>query len=481
MAIDLRTASESTNAGLAVKRPFLMGHHMSLLLKRATVVTMNGRKEVLPEHDVLLEGDRIARIAPTGAIKAPRGAEELLCDGKIILPGFVSAHSHLSGISQRGLWDEASFESWSAKTFALDSLINFSPDEVYLLHCAACIECIRHGVTTVLDMFTPYPSGALDKVEAACAAFRDTGIRGILAYSFKDQSPDNQGVTIPPTSPEDLIAGARAAAERVKQVSPLVGFMLAPSAPQRCSDALLILCQKLAEELAIGVHTHLAETKSHAAIGRQIYGESMVTHLERIGFLNSRLSVAHAIWLEEDALGLLKKYDVKAVHNPASNMKLGSGMARVKDMIHAGLRLGLGADSANAGTLYSIFEQMKLAVLMPRAVWGPEKWVLPGEALEMATLGGASALLLDRDTGSLEEGKSADLVILTPSSSLLPLNNLIAQLVLAENGNSIETVIVRGRPLMLNKRIRSVNEDDISAQMLPLGTKIRDAHSRISA
>lgn len=454
---------------------------MSLLLKGGTIVTMNDRKEVLSDHDVLVEDGRIASIAPTGSIIKGRSTEELSCNGKIIIPGLVSAHSHLSGISQRGLWDETSFESWSAKTSALDSLANFSPEEIYLLHCAACIEFIRHGVTTVLDMFTAYPTGALDKVEAACKALLDTGMRGIMAHSFRDQSPDNKGVTLTSTSAEDVILTARAAAERVTSLSSRLAFMLAPSAPQRCSDKLLVLSGKLAQELRVGIHTHLAETKSHAEIGRAVYGEPIVKHLERIGFLNSGLSVAHAIWLEDEEISLLRKYDVKIVHNPASNMRLGSGIARVKEMIRSGLCVGLGTDSANAGTIYSIFEQMKLAVLMPRCVWRPENWVLPDEAFEMATLGGARALLSDQIVGSIEEGKSADLVILTPSSSLTPLNNLIDQLVLAENGNSVDTVIVEGKPLMLKKRIQIINEEDILAQVSSLRMRIRETQAVVSA
>jgi len=169
------------------------------------------------------------------------------------------------------------------------------------------------------------------------------------------------------------------------------------------------------------------------------------------------------------------------VHNPASNMRLGSGAARVKEMIRSGLRVGLGTDSANAGTVYSIFEQMKLAVLMPRCVWPPENWVLPGEAFEMATLGGARALLLDQVIGSIEQGKQADLVILKPSLSLSPMNNLVNQLVFAENGDSVEAVFVDGKPLMLQRRIQMVDEEDILGQASSLKARIREAQAAVLA
>jgi 5-methylthioadenosine/S-adenosylhomocysteine deaminase len=454
---------------------------MPLLLKGGTIVTMNPHREVLSGYDLLLDGGWIAKIVPADSMIKGEDTEELSCHGKIIMPGLVSAHSHLSGLAQRGLWEEKTFEAWSAKSFALDSLVNFSPEEIYLIHCAACIEFIRHGVTTVLDMFSPYPSDGLDKVEAACNAIVDTGLRGVLAYSFRDQSPDNRSVTLPSTSAEAVCLTAREVAEKVQRRDSRLGFMLAPSAPQRCSDQLLGLCVRLARELGVGIHTHLAEAKNHAEIGKAIYGEPIVKHLERLGFLNGDLSVAHAIWLEDDEIGLLAKYKVKVVHNPAANLRLGSGAARVKEMIRSGVSVGLGSDSANAGTIYSIFEQMKLATLMPRSVWPPENWVLPDEVFEMATLGGARALLLERLIGSIEEGKKADLVILHPASSLLPLNNLMDQLVLAENGDSVETVLVDGKPVMLGRRIRTIDEESIWAKASSLQPRIRQAHAAVMA
>ena len=452
---------------------------MSLLLKGGTVVTMNQRREVLSGYDLLLDGGSIVKIAPTGSIISGRDTEEHSCHGKVIMPGLVSAHSHLSGLVQRGLWQEKTFESWSARTFALDNLVNFSADEIHLIHSVAGIEFIRHGVTTVLDMFTAHPSNALDKIAAAGKAIIDTGLRGVLAHSFRDQSPDNQGVVPTTTSAEAVALIAREVAERIRGRDSRLGFMLAPSAPQRCSDKLLGLTATLAHELEIGIHTHLAEAKNHAEVGKTIYGESIVKHLERLGFLSNDLSVAHAIWIDEEEIELLGKYNVKVVHNPAANLRLGSGMARVKHMIRSGVSVGLGCDSVNAGTNYSIFEQMKLATLMPRSLWSPEHWLLPNEVLEMATLGGARALLLDRMIGSIEEGKKADLVILNPSSSLLPLNNLIDQLALSENGASVESVLVDGKPVMWERRIQTIDEESLRTQVSSLQPRIRKAHAAV--
>src|SRR5438445_761246 len=451
---------------------------MKTLLEDATVVTMNARKEILYDAHVLIEDSRIASV---GVVNSGEADQVIDCRGKIIIPGLVSAHSHLTGLLQRGLWDEDSFESWSQKSTATEKSFQASADYIYTLHSAACLEFIKHGVTTVLNMFTVPSDVPLKFIDASCRALQDSGIRGILALSVKDQSPDNQAIVLDPIHAESWVSQAKEGAAHVSDFGSRISFMLAPSAPQRCSDRLLMRCKDLAEGLGVGIHTHLAETRFHAEVARNLYGEPMVKHLEKIGFLGPHLSVAHAIWLDEEEIDILSRHRVNVVHNPSSNMKLGSGVARIKKMLDRGITVGLGADSVNAGTVYSIFEQMKLAVLMPRCVWGSEKWVLPEDAFEMGNFGGARALLLGQQIGSIEEGKNADLVTLNPSSVLLPMNDLVNQLVLAENGNSVDSVFVDGKALMLKGRIQMVSEEEIRAQLSSLTTRIRKTKEAVSA
>ena len=227
------------------------------------------------------------------------------------MPGLISAHTHLTGLIQRGLWDEPSFESWSQKSAATEKILDLSPGDILLIHSAASIELIRHGVTTVLNMFTAPTKGTLNCVNAACRAFADSGIRGILAFALKDQSPDNSALIQEHRQVEAWVEQARAACHQVKSFGPRVSFALAPSAPQRCSDRLLIACRELAEKLDVGLHTHLAETRKHAEVGRELYGEPIVHHLAKLGFLGPNLSVAHAIWIDDDEIDLLKRHDVE--------------------------------------------------------------------------------------------------------------------------------------------------------------------------
>ncbi|MEX0803618.1 MAG: amidohydrolase family protein [Candidatus Binatia bacterium] len=452
---------------------------MGTLLQDATIVTMNPQREVLEKADLLIEGDRIEKIFPEGRAHKREGDDILDCDGKIIIPGLISAHTHLTGMFQRGLWDETSFESWSRKSAATEKFFNLSADDIHVIHSAACIELIRHGVTAVLNMFTVPLKDPLKSVSSACQAFLDTGIRGTLALSLKDQSPDNTGMVPEINTVASWVSLAKEASTQVSSFGPRVSFALAPSAPQRCSDRLLIACREIAEDFNVGLHTHLAETRKHAEIGRKLYGEPIVHHLERIGFLSSALSAAHAVWLNNQEIDILKRHDIKIVHNPSSNMKLGSGVAHVKQMLNEGLAVGLGADSVNAGTIYSIFEQMKLSVLLPRSLWGVENWVLPSEAFAMGTEGGARALLLDGIIGSIEEGKKADLAILSPSISLVPNNDVINELALCENGGSVESVFIDGKPVMLGKKITGTDEKGILAKFSSMKSRIAGAKSNV--
>ncbi|MEE9549342.1 MAG: amidohydrolase family protein, partial [Candidatus Binatia bacterium] len=167
---------------------------MNTLLKSATLITMNPRREILEGFDLYVENDRIGNLAPQGSLTGKSGDLVLDCKGKFVIPGLISAHSHLTGMFQRGLWDETNFEAWASRSSATEGLVDLSAEEIFGIHCAACVELIRHGVTTALNMFTTMPYLSREKVDSACQAFKDTGLRGILALSLKDKSPDNEGI-----------------------------------------------------------------------------------------------------------------------------------------------------------------------------------------------------------------------------------------------------------------------------------------------
>src|SRR5215469_13382266 len=228
---------------------------MKTLLRNATVVTMNPQKEIFGNCDLLLNDDRIERVLRQSSRAKTRADQDLNCTGKVVIPGLVSAHSHLTGIFQRGLWDETSFAEWQTKSNATEELVNLSAEEIYSLHAASCIEFLRNGVTTALNMFTVRPPLNAAKLDAARRAFLDTGMRGVLAIMLKDRSPD--GEPLGASANDDWIERVKELVKQLGDIGSPVSFMLAPSGPQLCSDQVLISCRDLAEELNTGIHTHV--------------------------------------------------------------------------------------------------------------------------------------------------------------------------------------------------------------------------------
>ena len=186
---------------------------MRILLSSGTIVTMNSKREILKNHDLLIEGDRVARIAPRGLLDKEKTDEVLNIRGTIVIPGLLSTHSHLTGLFLRGFRDETSFEAWLSRSSATEALVNFSPEEIYKIHSAACVEFLRHGVTTVLNMFSLRTDQGLEtgleKIKSASRAILDTGIRGVLALMLRDQSPDNERMAAQSPSVDSVMTLAR--------------------------------------------------------------------------------------------------------------------------------------------------------------------------------------------------------------------------------------------------------------------------------
>jgi len=206
------------------------------------------------------------------------------------------------------------------------------------------------------------------------------------------------------------------------------------------------------------MHIHLAETKTQAVMGREIYGTSLLKHLDAVGVLDSNLSLAHSIWIDDDDVELFARRDATAVHNPASNLRIGSGLAKVKEFLAAGINVGLGTDGSASNDGQNMFDAVRLAALIHnQAGTDFNQWVKPVQALAMATRNGARAFAID--AGALAPGKLADIVLLRrDTAAFTPLNDAMSQLVFCENGSSVDTVIVNGEIVVHDGRLTKVDE-----------------------
>jgi cytosine/adenosine deaminase-related metal-dependent hydrolase len=248
-----------------------------------------------------------------------------------------------------------------------------------------------------------------------------------------------------------------------------------PSNPSRCSDDLLIACQSLAEAYDVGIHTHLLETSRQDQLARARYGRSMVAQLDELGLLTERLSCAHCIWMDEDGLRRMAAAGAVAVHNPESNLKFGSGLAPLRDMKRLEVAVALGTDGISQNDNLILHDAMHLAAILHRSGDRDRThWIRAADALRMATLGGARAMLQRGRFGAVEVGMQADLVLYRQTAAWWqPMNDPVQQMVHGENGSSVDLVMVGGRVLVRDGRVVAYDADAIAAETRGMLSDIR--------
>src|SRR5688572_14335412 len=318
---------------------------MAILLENASVVTLNTSKPVLEGQQILIHNGVIAQV---GRNIHPPGlpiTRRIDCSQMIVMPGLVNAHSHLTEILQKSFRDNARMEIWRGYRAMTEDLAHLKPEEIGTAAELACSEMLKNGVTAVVDHFSTRPGLSVDKMEAILGAFEKTGIRGMLVPSMRDQDfirlatqTPNRRNAAKQISPEPWKEEVLAVLARLRRAPALSGIMLGPSSPMNCSDALLREVVKIAEQYDLGIHTHLLETRLQAWAARKIYKKTICAHLAEIGFLSPRLSAAHSVWLDEREMDLLASSGASVVHNPASNLKLGSGIAAIGKLKARGIK-----------------------------------------------------------------------------------------------------------------------------------------------
>jgi cytosine/adenosine deaminase-related metal-dependent hydrolase len=438
----------------------------SLWIADGLLVTPVGRRVFVGTRSILVESGIIEGILPAGSAPPPR-AEVIDGSDMVVIPGLVNAHVHSHGVLSKWVVDTLPLEMWVPYVTAVR--MGMTAEEARLGPSLVGIDCLLSGVTTVLDHVAN--TGVL--FDAAVQAYIDIGIRAALAPLVSDL-PYPQTVVAPergreslhpapwPTveNPRELLEHTARCVDAWHEAKGRISILAGPSAPERCSVELLRGLERLARDRGIGIHTHLLETKGQALMAQRLYGMSITEFLEGLGLLTDRTSVAHAVWVSRDDLARLANRGTTVVHNPLSNLTLGSGVMPLLAMREERVNIALGTDSSNAGGNHSLFESMRLATALPRvAEPDPTRWVSAEEIFSYATAGGARALGMESKIGSVEVGKEADLVLLRRRSvALSPLNHVVRQLVFCEVGESVDTVIVRGRIVVRGRKVQTVDE-----------------------
>jgi len=461
---------------------------MTILLENATVVTLNAAKPVLEAQQLLIHEGTIARLGRTIRTDGLPITRRIDCSDMIVMPGLVNAHCHLTEILQKSFRDNARMEIWRGYRAMTEDLAHLTPEEIGTAAELACSEMLKNGVTAVVDHFSTRPGLSVDKMAAILGAFEKTGIRGMLVPSLRDQDLIRLVTRAPKrrnaadkTPREPWKEEVLTILERLRSAPTISGIMLGPSSPMNCSDGLLREVVRVAEQFDLGIHTHLLETRLQCWAARKFYKKPLCAHLADIGFLSPRLSGAHSVWLDEREMDLLASSGASVVHNPASNLKLGSGIAPVVKLKTHGVNVALGTDGGDTSDSYSIFEQMRLAAYLSRIVArDPDNWITAFDALRMGTVNGAQAVPAWRGKiGQIKTGYRADLVLLKPSLRLRPLRDIVHQLVFCEGGQSVDTVLVDGKVVVEGGRLSGVDEEALIRRVEPISKKMHRLYGRI--
>ena len=435
---------------------------VDLLITGGTIVTMDGDRRILENGYIVVNGDTIRMIGSgypfvgKGTIIAKQTVD---AKGKLILPGFINGHTHVPMTLLRGLHDDVSLDDWLRKYIFPAEAKNVTEDFVRWGTRLAAAEQIRSGVTTFADMY--YFEDAIAEETKA------TGMRGVLGETFIDfPAPDNK-------TNAAMLEYAEKFLKRW-QGDPLIHAATAPHSIYTCSAKTLQDSAALARKYHAPILIHVAEMKKELDDSLKQNGLTPVQYLEKLGVLGPDVLAAHCIFVDEKDRKTLADRQVGCVHNPSSNMMLASGVAPVVEERAAGIAVGLGTDGpAGSNNDLDLMEEMDLAAKLQKITKMDPRALGAKSVVEMATIEGAKALHMEKEIGSLEVGKKADIILISlDEPNAVPMYDVYAQLAYALKGSDVETVVIGGRIVMRDKKLLTLNEPEILAKAREYAKKI---------
>ncbi len=412
---------------------------MGIVIKDVLAVLPEGAEDVIRETSLYIEGDRIAAIGDK-----PAGfSEDKVIDGrdKLVIPGLINCHTHSYMSFMRNVADDLSFMDWLFGT--IDPIEQQMTDEdTYWGANLAIIEMMKSGTTCFNDMQM--------NIHQTTRAVKESGMRAVVCRGLVGSGNDEAG--------QSRLRQAYEERDAAKDCDRLT-FKLGPHAPYTCDDAFLKIVAEEAKRENMGIHTHLSESESEISQIQEKYGCTPIALAEKCGIFDVPAIVAHCVQVTDEDIDILKKKNVSVVTNPASNMKLGNGFAPVARMLEKGVNVCLGTDGAASNNCLNMFHELSLLTLIHKGTGRTPQCISAKEGFRIATINGARALGLEKEIGSIEVGKKADLAILDLNTpSLTPRNNLIAGLSYSANGSEVDTVIINGQVTMEGRKILTMDE-----------------------
>lgn len=434
---------------------------VDLMVVGGTVVTMDGARTIYQDGSVAVRGDAIVAVGRTADIQAKyRASQTIDAHEHLILPGFINGHTHVPMTLFRGLHDDVTLNEWLYKYIFPAEAKNVNEQFVRWGTRLAAAEQIRAGVTTFADMYY-FEDAIAEETKAA-------GMRGVLGETFIDfPAPDNK-------SEAEMLAYTEKFLKRW-QGDPLIHAAPAPHSIYTCSKKTLQDSAELARKYHAPILIHVAEMKKERDDSLKQNGLSPVAYLDSIGVLGPDIVAAHCIFVDEADRKLLAEKHVGCVHNPSSNMMIASGVAPVPEMRAAGVAVGLGTDGpAGSNNDLDLMEEIDLAAKLAKISKMDPLALNAQSVVEMATIDGARALHMEKEIGSLEPGKKADLALISLNEpNAVPIYDIYAQIAYSLKGSDVDTVVIGGRVVMRDRKLLTIDEPQVLEKAREYGKSVK--------
>jgi cytosine/adenosine deaminase-related metal-dependent hydrolase len=435
-----------------------------VILRGGHIVTMDAERRVV-DGDVVVEGGKIKAV---GARPSAIGkAKTLDCRGLVVIPGLIQAHVHLCQTLFRGLADDLPLEDWLAKRiWPLEAA--HTADTVYWSAMLGAAELLLGGTTAILDMETVRHTGA------AFEALEEIGLRATAGKCLMDAP--SAPAALRESTDQALQEAADLCAKWHGRAGGRLRWCYAPRFAPSSTGPLLRAVSDLAARHGTQIHTHAAETPVELELVKRTTGQDEIAYLDSVGISGTRATLAHCVWVDPDGIRRLAAQRTNIAHCPSSNLKLGSGLAPIPEMLAAGCRVGLGADGAPCNNHLDAFAEMRLAALIQKPRLGPE--ALPARLVfELATRGGAQALGLEAEIGSIEAGKRADLTVLDLSGPhAQPADvDIYSRLVYSARAADVRHVIVDGKLVVKDGELKTAKVEEVVKKANKCAADLRKA------
>jgi 5-methylthioadenosine/S-adenosylhomocysteine deaminase len=423
----------------------------SILVKGGIIITMDPRQRILSDHSIVIEDGKFRAIGKTDEVPGHSKADEIIdASGGIVMPGLICSHTHLYGILLRGaalnISPPSDFTQILQRVWwPVDESLTF--DDAYASALVGCLEFLKTGTTTFADTYSGPNSieGVLDRI---AKAVDEVGIRGLLAFEATERHSKEEGER----GVQENVRFAAREQEKGSRTLPLFSL----HASFTVTDELIRSVRKLASKYSVPITIHTSEGLGDPQHNMEHYGKRTIERLRDDGLLARDVVLAHCVHLNDSELDIVAKSGAKVAHNPMSNMLNAVGTARVPDMLRKGIRVGLGND----GYIFDGFENMRATYLIHRAVMRDPNAIDAYAILEMATIKGAELYGLEKQLGSIERGKRADLIVIKPNFLPTPLNpdSVVGHLINTINGHDVRTTIVDGKTVMRDRKVTTLDE-----------------------